>query len=67
MPERKGWVDRKKLLDFHGRNRKPQIALAQEFGFDDYASPAGGLLFSNRSELCHETCGFVARKACKAI
>ena len=45
MPEREGWVDRKKLLDFHVRNRKPQIALAQEFGFDDYASPAGGCCF----------------------
>lgn len=45
LPEREGWVDREKLLDFHGRNRKPQIALAQKFGFDDYASPAGGCCF----------------------
>jgi len=33
------------LLDFHGRNRKPQMALAKEFGFEDYASPAGGCCF----------------------
>lgn len=45
LPEREGWVDRDKLLKFHGRNRKPQMALAKEFGFDDYASPAGGCCF----------------------
>ncbi len=45
LPEREGWVDREKLLAFHGRNRKPQMALAQEFGFEDYASPAGGCCF----------------------
>lgn len=44
-PEREGWVDRDKLLAFHGRNRKPQMALAKEFGFADYASPAGGCCF----------------------
>ena len=31
--------------DFHGRNRKPQIALAEAFGFADYAQPAGGCCF----------------------
>ena len=45
LPEREGWVDRDKLLDFHGRNRKPQMALAKKFGFEDYASPAGGCCF----------------------
>lgn len=45
LPEREGWVDRTKLLDFSGRNRKPQMALAKEFGFEDYASPAGGCCF----------------------
>ena len=44
-PEREGWVDRNKLYDFHGRNRKPQIALAREFGFEDFATPAGGCCF----------------------
>lgn len=44
-PELEGWVDREKLLDFHGRNRKPQMALAKEFGFEDYATPAGGCCF----------------------
>lgn len=45
LPEREGWVQRDKLLDFHGRNRKPQMALAKQFGFEDYASPAGGCCF----------------------
>lgn len=44
-PELEGWVDREKLYDFSGRNRKPQMALAKEFGFTDYASPAGGCCF----------------------
>ncbi len=44
-PELEGWVDREKLYDFSGRNRKPQMALAEKFGFKDYASPAGGCCF----------------------
>ena len=45
LPEREGWVDRSKLLDFHGRNRRPQIELAKKYGFLDYAQPAGGCCF----------------------
>jgi len=45
LAEREGWVDRGKLYDFSGRNRKPQMALAKEFGFEDYAKPAGGCCF----------------------
>lgn len=45
LPEREGWVDREKLFDFTGRSRKPQIQLAHNFGFDDYAQPAGGCCF----------------------
>ncbi|MCP4878544.1 MAG: tRNA (5-methylaminomethyl-2-thiouridylate)-methyltransferase [Gammaproteobacteria bacterium] len=45
QPELDGWVDREKLKDFSGRSRKPQIALAKQFGFDDYAQPAGGCCF----------------------
>lgn len=44
-PELEGWVDREKLYGFHGRNRKPQIALAKSFGLTDFASPAGGCCF----------------------
>ena len=45
LPEREGWVNRDELYDFSGRTRKPQMALAQKFGFDDYAQPAGGCCF----------------------
>ncbi len=45
LPEREGWLDRDKLLDFSGRTRKPQFALAEQFGFKDYATPAGGCCF----------------------
>jgi len=45
IPEKEGWVDREKLYDFSGRTRKPQMALAEKFGFKDYASPAGGCCF----------------------
>ncbi len=45
LPEREGWIQRDKLYDFSGRNRKPQIELAKQFGFDDYAQPAGGCCF----------------------
>lgn len=44
-PEREGWVDREKLYDFHGRSRQPQIELARQFGFSDWAQPAGGCCF----------------------
>lgn len=45
LPEREGWVDRESLFDFHGRNRKPQIALARRLGLEDYSQPAGGCCF----------------------
>ncbi|KRT54013.1 tRNA (5-methylaminomethyl-2-thiouridylate)-methyltransferase [endosymbiont of Ridgeia piscesae] len=45
LPEREGWVDRDKLYGFSGRNRKPQMALAESFGLTDYAQPAGGCCF----------------------
>ena len=44
-PEREGWVKRENMYNFSGRSRKPQIALAEKFGFDDYAQPAGGCCF----------------------
>jgi len=45
LPEREGWVDREALHGFSGRSRKPQMQLAAEFGFEDYAQPAGGCCF----------------------
>ncbi len=40
--ERQGLIDREKLLDFSGRGRSRQIALAKEFGITDFPAPAGG-------------------------
>ncbi len=45
LPEREGWVDRDALFGFHGRNRKPQIQLAEKLGFTEYSQPAGGCCF----------------------
>ena len=45
LPEREGWGVREELYDFSGRTRKPQMALAKKFGFEDYAQPAGGCCF----------------------
>jgi tRNA U34 2-thiouridine synthase MnmA/TrmU len=47
IPEKKGLVDRERLLDFAGRGRKPQIALAKKFGLTDYPAPAGGCLLTD--------------------
>ncbi|SMG62609.1 tRNA (5-methylaminomethyl-2-thiouridylate)-methyltransferase, partial [methanotrophic bacterial endosymbiont of Bathymodiolus sp.] len=45
LPEREGWIDRDQLFDFTGRSRKPQMALAKEYGLKDYSQPAGGCCF----------------------
>lgn len=46
VAEKKGLVDRDKLLAIHGRSRKPQLQLAKEFGIKSYPSPAGGCLLT---------------------
>jgi tRNA-specific 2-thiouridylase len=46
IPEEKGLVDRDKLYAFNGRSRKPQMALADEFGLTEYPAPAGGCLLT---------------------
>jgi tRNA(Ile)-lysidine synthase TilS/MesJ len=53
LPEKEGWVARDLLLDFNGRSRKPQMALARQLNIAEYPAPAGGCLltekdFSNR-------------------
>ncbi len=48
IPEREGWVDRERLLDFSGRTRKPQMALADAYGITDYPAPAGGCLLTDK-------------------
>jgi tRNA-uridine 2-sulfurtransferase len=54
LPEREGWVERERLLDFNGRSRKPQMALAERYGFRDYAQPAGGCCFLTNEQYSHK-------------
>ena len=42
-----GLIDRDQLLAFNGRNRTPQIKLAEQFGITDYPSPAGGCILAD--------------------
>ncbi|MDH7564715.1 MAG: hypothetical protein QHH24_07590 [Candidatus Bathyarchaeota archaeon] len=51
--EKKGWVDREKLLDISGRSRKRQLELARILDVTGFACPAGGCLL---------TCGEFAAK-----
>lgn len=46
LPERRGWVDRNRLLDLRGRGRKRQMELAERYGIEEYPSPAGGCLLT---------------------
>lgn len=48
IPETNGWVDREKLLAISGRSRKEQMALAAEFGINDYPCSAGGCLLTDK-------------------
>jgi tRNA-specific 2-thiouridylase len=45
--EREGKIDRMRLLSFQGRGRKDQMRLAQDFGIEHYAPPAGGCLLTD--------------------
>jgi tRNA U34 2-thiouridine synthase MnmA/TrmU len=49
VPETEGWVDRERLCGFHGRTRKPQMELAEQFGITRYESPAGGCLLTDEN------------------
>ena len=48
IPEKKGWIEREKLLSISGRSRKSQIALTTAYGIGDYPCPAGGCLLTDR-------------------
>ena len=49
LAEKEGWVNRRKLLDFNGRIRTPQMKLAKDLGLLKYANPAGGCLLTDPS------------------
>jgi tRNA-specific 2-thiouridylase len=65
LPEREGWVDRDKLHDFNGRSRKPQMALAAQFGFREYAQPAGGCCFLVNPQYSHKLADLWAHRGNK--
>ncbi len=44
--EEEGLVDREQLLDLQGRSRRPQEALAKEWGLTNYPSSGGGCLLT---------------------
>jgi tRNA-specific 2-thiouridylase len=46
--EKRGLVNREKLLSIRGRSRKPQIKLAEEFNIKSYPTPSGGCLLTCR-------------------
>lgn len=47
IPEEEGLVDRERLLAIQGRSRKPQMALAEDYGLIDYPCSAGGCLLTD--------------------
>ncbi|MFC1733047.1 hypothetical protein ACFL6I_22335 [candidate division KSB1 bacterium] len=47
IPEKEGMINRDRLYGFHGRNRTPQMNLAEKFGIEKYPSPAGGCLLTD--------------------
>jgi len=44
--EKKGWINREKLLDIRGRSREKQIKLAKKWKINDYPCPSGGCLLT---------------------
>lgn len=46
-PEKKGWVDRSRLMDIQGRSRKRQMQLAREWNLTEFPSPGGGCLLTD--------------------
>jgi len=49
LPEINGWIDREKMYDISGRERKVQMELAKKFELKNYESPAGGCLLTDRN------------------
>jgi tRNA-uridine 2-sulfurtransferase len=47
VPENKGHLERKKLLDIQGRSRKKQMELARKYNLKSYPNPSGGCLLTD--------------------
>lgn len=60
-PELEGAVDRARLLGLSGRSRKPQMELARLYGVEEYPSPAGGCLLTEKG-FCRKLADLKARE-----
>ncbi len=49
MPEMEGIINREALLDINGRSRKRQFELARQYNINEYASPSGGCLLTDKN------------------
>jgi tRNA-specific 2-thiouridylase len=67
VPEQRGWVDRDKLCDISGRGRKAQIALAEQFGINDYAQPSGGCCYLIDQTYSRRLRDFLAHEGTEAL
>lgn len=47
IPEKKGIIERQKLLDFAGRSRKRQYRLADKYDIKEFSCPGGGCLLTD--------------------
>lgn len=47
IPEKEGWIQREKLLDFSGRSRRAQMDLAEGFKIQGYPNASGGCLLTD--------------------
>ena len=60
-PQKQGWLKKALLFSMHGRDRKPQIGLAKEWGIKDYPWPAGGCLLTDQ-EFCRRLKDIIKHK-----
>jgi tRNA-specific 2-thiouridylase len=67
LPEREGWVDRTKLFGIAGRSRREQLRLAEEFGLDDFAQPAGGCCMLVEEAFTRRLEDFLAHNPAEAL
>lgn len=49
LPEKEGIIDREQMLDISGRSRKPQYELVEKYSVEEFPSPAGGCLLTEKS------------------
>ncbi len=61
IPEKRGWIDRDRLLGISGRGRKKQLELAAAWGITGFATPAGGCLLTD-PEFCRRLKDLSARE-----